>query len=279
MKFRWDCEYVPDDYRYCSIAAAILGGSAVGAGASIWGANKAAGAQVDATGKAIDQSNLTRIGNLQALSPYLSTGADSIPRLMDWTNPNGNNPLAALLKLTMPGANMSETLAQTPGYQFAEDRGLKAVNNQLAARGLSGSPGAVSKGAADFTTGLASGTWQNVVNALQNLFSSGTGALQGAVSTGANAAGNFTGGNIATNSTISGLLTGQGNAQGGAATATGNALGTLGGGISTAALIQKLLGNSGGATGGGSASSGGLYSGNPWAAGGTGDPSYWGATA
>lgn len=260
MKHRWDQLFDPDDHRYCSLAAAVLGAGVVGAGANIWGANTAAGAQTAATGKAIDQTNMTRVGNLQALAPYLSTGADAIPRLMDWLNPSGgaggNNPLSALIKLTTPGAGMSDTLKQTPGYEFAETRGLKSVDNALAARGLGGSPGAVSKGAAEFTTGLASNTWQSVVNALQNLFSSGTGALQGAVNTGGNAAGNFAGGNISSNNTIAGLLTGQGNAQAGAATATGSALGNLGSSASTALILQKLLG---GAGGGGGGSSSGLY--------------------
>lgn len=285
MKHRWDREYDPDAVRYCSIAAAILGAGAMSAGAGIWGANTAAGAQTAATDKAINQTNLARVGNLQALAPYLTTGAEAIPNLMDWINPSGgakgNNPLSALIKLTTPGASMTDTLKQTPGYQFAEERGLKSVDNALAARGLGGSPGAVSKGAADFTTGLASNTWQSVVNALQNLFQSGTGALQSAVGTGANAAGNFAGGNIATNNTISGLLTGQGNAQAGAAMATGNAIGNLGGSISTAALIQKLLGGGGAVSGSGATSGGGLYgnpevAGNPWSAGGVGDANYWG---
>jgi hypothetical protein len=44
--------------------------------------------------------------------------------------------------------------------------GQKAVNNSLAARGLAGPGGALARGSADYATGLASNTWQSVVNSL-----------------------------------------------------------------------------------------------------------------
>lgn len=258
MKFPTD--FVDFGRAHCSIAAAVLGAGALGAGASIWSANKAADAQTNAANMSIANQRETRGLNQNLLQPFINAGSGAIGGLQDWLNPSGgstgNNPLAALLKLTMPGANMTDTLTQTPGYQFAEDKGLRAVNNQLAARGLGGSPGAVTKGAGDYVTGLASGTWQNVVNALMGVFSGGAGAMQNLVGTGANAAGNVAGGNIATGNQISNSLTGIGNAQGGAAMATGNAIGGFGNTASMAAIIQQLLGKSG-------AAGGGIYSGGP----------------
>lgn len=270
MKFPADFE---DFSRraYCSIAAAVLGAGALGAGASIWGANKAADAQTNSTNAAIANSKETRALNQNLLQPFINAGQGAIGGLQGWLDPtNASNPLAALLKLTMPGANMSETLSQTPGYQFAEDKGLRAVNNQLAARGLGGSPGAVAKGAGDYVTGLASGTWQSVVNSLMNLFSGGAGAMQNLVGTGVQAGGAVAGSNTAAGNNISSSLIGQGNAQAGAATATGNAIGGLGSSVSTAAILQKLLGGGGGAAPTAPGAGGGIYGtdSTPWASAG-----------
>lgn len=252
-------EFDPSERYLCSVAAAILGGGALSAGATIFGANRAASAQTAASQNAITaQKDMFGVAK-NALDPFINAGTSGIGGLQEWLNTNSNNPLSALLRLTMPGSNQTEALTQTPGYQFAEDRGLRGVNNALAARGLGGSAGAVAKGAADYTTGLASGTWQNVVNALQNLFSSGGAAKQNLVNTGAGSAGTLTGAATNVGGQIGSNMVGIGNAQGGAATATGNALAGLGGNISTAALLQKLLGNNSGAT----TNPTGLYGGSP----------------
>lgn len=230
--------------RYCSIAAAILGGGALTAGASIFGANKAAGAQTSAANNSIAMLQKMFGISQDNLQPFINAGQGGISNLQSILDPSGPI-LKALTSLVTPGADQSAVLSQTPGYQFAENQGLRAVNNQLAARGLGGSGGAVAKGAASFTTGLASNTWQSVVQALQNLFTSSSGAAQNLVNTGSNAAGTLAGAANTAGGNISNSLLGIGNAQGGAATATGNAIGGLGSSLSTAAILQKLLGNSG----------------------------------
>lgn len=53
-----------------------------------------------------------------------------------------------------------EQLAQTPGYQFALEQGLRATANSATARGL-GVSGAALKGASKFATGLADNTYMN----------------------------------------------------------------------------------------------------------------------
>jgi hypothetical protein len=59
-----------------------------------------------------------------------------------------------------------EGLAQTPGYQFTLDQGLRATQSSAAARGL-GMSGAAMRGAADYAGGLASKTYdQQLKNAL-----------------------------------------------------------------------------------------------------------------
>lgn len=233
-----------DDYiapNRCFVAAAILGAGAVSAGASMWGASTAADAQTRNSQAALAQQRQMFGEAKNALSPFINAGKEGIGNLTDWLNPNNTGgPLAALLKLVMPGANMSETLAQTPGYQFTEDRGLRGVNNALAARGLAGSGGAVAKGAGDYVTGLANNTWQSVVDKLLQTFAGGAGSLQGLVNTGANAGGNLAGGAISSGNAQAGTQIGIGNAQGGAATAIGNAVGQGANSLSTAALIQQL---------------------------------------
>lgn len=270
IKWRHKLEVEPVGHGLCSLAAAVLGAGALGAGASIYGATKAADAQTSATNASIAAQKDVQSRNANLMAPFIDAGKSGISGLQSWLDPNNqNNPLAALLRLTMPGANMSETLSQTPGYQFAEDKGLRAVNNQLAARGLGGSPGAVSKGAGEYVTGLASGTWQSVVDKLMGLFQSGGSQLQNLVGTGANAAGNLAGGNISSTGQVSNALIGQGNAQAGAATSIGSSIGNFGNSAMTAALMQKLLGNSGGA-----APSTGIYPNptgypdNPWSSAG-----------
>lgn len=259
VKFPLDYEDF-QSFRHCTIAAAVLGAGALSAGASIYGAQTAAGAQTNAANAAIANQQQTRTLNQNLLQPFISGGQSQLPSLQDWLNPSGgasgSNPLSTLIKLTTPGASMTDTLSQTPGYQFAEDKGLRAVNNQLAARGLGGSPGAVSKGAGDYVTGLASNTWQSVVGALQNLFTSGAGSMQNLVGTGVQAGGAVAGSNTAAGNNISNSLIGIGNAQGGAATATGQAIGGLGNSVSSAAILQQLLG---GGAAPGAPTGGGIY--------------------
>lgn len=237
----------PPDFagRYvCSVAAAIIGAGALGAGASIYSSSRAASAQTKSAAMATqaqrDMFDVTR----NSLQPFINAGQGGIGDLQKWlSSSDEGGPLNALMKLTMPGANMSETLRQTPGYQFAEDRGLRGVNNALAARGLGGSGGAVAKGAAEYTTGLASNTWQSVVNALQSLFTGGAAAKQNFVNTGANAAAGLGSNATQVGGQIGGNIIGAGNAQAGNFMNMGNALGNFGNNISQAAIFNKLFGN------------------------------------
>lgn len=134
------------------IAVAIGGSALVGAGATIYGASKAADAQTKAAQTAADTSmnmyNTTR-GDL---APYREIGQNA-----------GNELTSRLSDLTAPITMDQATLEATPGYQFNKTQGLKAVQNSAAARGL-GSSGAALKGAATFATGLADNTYQNQFN-------------------------------------------------------------------------------------------------------------------
>ena len=170
------------DRLFCTVAAAIIGSSVVGAGASIWGANKAADAQGKAADKSIAAQKEMYESNKNLLSPFINAGQGGIGQLQDWLSTtggtSGGNPLSALLKLVTPGADQSATLSQTPGFQFAEKQGTRAALNALAARGLGGSPGAIAKNVGNYVTGLAGNTWDSVVKNLLSTFQTGGNALQ-----------------------------------------------------------------------------------------------------
>jgi hypothetical protein len=158
------------------VGTAVLGASVLGAGATIYGANKAASAQTNAAQIAADEAqNMFNITNTN-LAPYRALGGQAQAQL--------SNSLASL---TTPITMDESTLQNTPGYQFNLTQGEKAVANSAAARGL-GSSGAALKGASTFATGLADSTYQNQ---FQNAVTNQTNAfnrLSSLVNTGENAA-------------------------------------------------------------------------------------------
>jgi hypothetical protein len=116
----------------------------------------------------------------QALSPYTSIGTGILPALLTQLGYSGAFDGSGNLTGVSPSAtglgalgkfNFNPTqqqLEQTPGYQFTLQQGMKGVDNAMSAKGL-GLSGAQAKGLADYTTGLASNTFQQQYqNALQN---------------------------------------------------------------------------------------------------------------
>src|SRR5882724_5201978 len=158
------------------VATAVIGAGVLGAGATIWGANKAADAQTAAAQQAANTSlsmyNTTR-GDL---SPYRQIGQTASDQLT-----------SRIGELTSPITMDQATLEKTPGYQFNLTQGQRAVTNSAAARGL-GSSGAALKGAATFATGLADSTYQNQFNNAQLNQKNAYDRLKGLVDTGENAA-------------------------------------------------------------------------------------------
>jgi hypothetical protein len=194
------------------VAVAIGGSALVGAGASIYGANKAADAQTNAANAAIANSKSQFDTTNTNLAPFRDIGTTAATQLT-----------GKLSNLTTPITMDESTVQATPGYQFALTQGLKGAQNSAAARGL-GTSGAALKGAATFATGLADNTYQNQFsNANTNQTNAYT-RLKGLVDTGENAAAT-TGvlGNAAVGQQNAALGY-QGNAQAGAANATGSSL-------------------------------------------------------
>jgi hypothetical protein len=203
-------EFQPKNVCHSFVGTAIIGASVVGAGASIYGATKAASAQEQAANTAANEAQQQFDVTQSNLAPYRQIGGTASDQLTQM-----------LPTLTAPVVMNEAALKQTPGYQFNLTQGLKSVQNSAAARGL-GVSGAALKGASTFATGLADSTYQNQFsNAVTNQ-TNAYNRLAGLVNTGeAAAAGNVpaaaTTGAVQANAAI----------QGGNAAAAGyNALGT-----------------------------------------------------
>jgi spore coat protein CotH len=209
------------------ISAAILGAGALGAGASIFGASQAADAQTEAADAAIkaqmDMFKMTQ-GNLK---PWLKGGQKA------WETFNKK-----LSELQKP-FNWSD-LENSPGYKFTLDQGLKGVQSGFAAKGL-GTSGAAMKGAADYTTGLASNTYtqrlqehlgqnQQRYNMLLTPAQMGMQAAMGQGQLGQQ-----------TGASVGNALIGAGNAQAGMWGTIGSALSGLAGTIPTSMMMPRMF--------------------------------------
>jgi hypothetical protein len=217
------------------VATAVIGSAFVGAGASIYGANKAADAQTSAADKSIANSKAmydTTRGDLSAYRDIGTKAAGELStRLSDLTTPVSVNP---------------DDFLNSTAYKFMQTQGEKGVTNSSAARGL-GTSGAALKGAAAFESGLNSQFYQqNFNNQVTNQTNAYT-RLKGLVDTGENAAAQ-TGvlGNAATTNQNSATI-GAGNANAAAANATGSAVSNLAGNIGGYAMYKGMYGNSSGA--------------------------------
>ena len=101
------------------LAGAILGSGLIGGIASIFGASQQTKAQEKAIA-AQQQMFQQAAGYAQ---PFISAGQQALPTLQG---------------LITPGPNESALLAQTPGFQFANQMAQQGVTNQGTATGLGG---------------------------------------------------------------------------------------------------------------------------------------------
>lgn len=282
------------DSKLCNawVATAIIGASVVGAGASIYSANKAAGAQTQAADAAA-AVNQNAVNNAQTV--YNTTRSDLLPYNVAGQAAEGNilsNPAFSTIDqftpTTAPFAPPTDeaSLEATPGYQFTKTQGLKAVANSAAARGL-GVSGAALKGAAAFTTGLADNTYQQNYDRALNTYNTQYGTdvtnfntnlqsksnaynrLKGLVDTGESAGagtGNVGAGTASTvgssSSAIGGNIIGGGNAQAAASNATGSAISGGANNIGGYLAYQGLYGGNNPSYGGGSPFTGDAYGGS-----------------
>jgi hypothetical protein len=103
----------------------------------------------------------------QNMSPYMNIGSQAI------------NPYLSLLGLGSQGsAGIMNQLQNMPGYQFALQQGLKGAANSASGSGLNLS-GAQQKGLANYSTGLASQTYNSLLGNLANAVNTGQNAAAG----------------------------------------------------------------------------------------------------
>lgn len=196
-------------------------------------ASDAAHAQVDAA-NASAQVQRDIYGQTRTdLAPFLQTGSNAISKL------------SQLLGIGGPGsaqpnnAALMGALENYPGYQFAQQQGLKAVNASGAARGILNS-GATIKNATTFGQGLATSTLGSYLSQLMQLGQLGESAGSITGNTGAAAGAN-----------IGNSLMAAGSAAGAGTLGSSMALtGGINSGLNSALLAYQLSQGGGGGAGG-----------------------------
>lgn len=213
------------------VATAVIGSAVIGAGATAYSANKAAGAQTAAADKAGQIAQQQYAQTREDLSPYRDIGKLGASELTK-----------RLSELTSPITVDPDQLQDSDYFRFASTQGQKAVTNAAAARGLASS-GAALKGAAAFAKGLATDTYKTAWEMENTNRTNAWNRLKGLVDTGQNASAQTgSAGQVAAN-TSAGAAIGAGNAQAAAANATGGAISNLASNIGGYAMYKGLYGN------------------------------------
>lgn len=212
----------------------MIGAAAIGGGASIYGANKAATAQTDASNSAIAAQQLYYKNLRDDLAPFKNFGTNALTQFQEMM-PYFTSQVQPLSR---------EGLENLPGYQFTRDQGLRAAQNALTMTGL-GRSGAAVKAASRFATGLADTTYNTQANYVTNLElanrSNVFNRLLAVANLGENAAAGTGTAGTATGQGIAGSLMGAGSAQGAAAIAGGNAITGAANNLNAYAFYNQLL--------------------------------------
>lgn len=229
-------------------------GSLGSAGIGAWSSSQASSQQQAAQQASIANQQYMQQQQLAFLNQMYGKAQGGLQPFID-QGVNAGQQIASNIPRWMQMGQVpdQQTLAQTPGYQFTLNQGLQATNNQLAARGLGGVSGALGRGIADYTTGLANNTWQNVFNANQTQVGSEYNRLMGLMTPGASAAQSLAGvaagiggsgaqGYSNAANQISGAYTGMGNAQAAGTIGMGNAIGSLGSSLPGAYAAYNMFG-------------------------------------
>jgi len=220
------------------VATAIVGSAVLGAGASIYGSNKAAETQSANANRVADMQMQQYEKTREDLSPYRALGQDATGRMT-----------TRLSELTEPISVNPDDFLGTDYYKFLEKEGNRAVTNSAAARGLASS-GAALKGAAAFAKGLNSQEWKSNFEMQRANKTDAFSRLKGLIDTGAGAAtGTASAGQTAVTNAGT-ALTGGANAEAANYNNIGKSLSNLSSNIGGYAMYQGMYGNpSGGSSG------------------------------
>jgi hypothetical protein len=225
--------------------AATVAGTALSASASKSAADTQADAANNASALQWQQFQQMR----QSLQPYMDIGQS---KLGDINYMLGSG----LLNPQFQFNPTQQQLEQTPGYQFTLNQGLNTLNNQMAAKGLNLS-GAQARGIADYTTGLASQTYQQQYqNALQNFLTNYNvnadqyGRLSGLLGLGENAAAGVGNAGLQTASNAGNLMMQGANAKAAGTIGEANAINKGLSSLSGMGGMMSMMGSGGGIYGG-----------------------------
>lgn len=221
------------------IGGAVLGGSALGAGASIFGANKQAQSAEQANQLIAQQASNTQ-GLLQ---PYNQTGYLAMNQLRGLLGlPSNDGSVAANPNAQLAKSFSLSDFQQSPDYQFNLQQGQMAIDKAANAKGNLYAPQTL-QDISKFSQGLASNEFMNAYNMfnqdnnnlfgrLNSLSGAGQSAAAGQGAAGLNAAG-MMGNNI----------TSAGAAQAGGIVGAANAINSGLGTAYNAYLMNQIIGN------------------------------------
>lgn len=225
------------------IAAAIVGGAAIGAVAQHDAAGKASRAQVQAADKAAALQKEQFDKQVELQEPFRQGGIRSLNELQRQLGLAGDASSAGYGNLMKNFG--AEDFKADPGYGFRLSEGLKAVDRQAAMRGGLIS-GAALKAAQGYGQDLASQEYQNAFNRYQANRGSVYGMLSGQQSVGMQAA--TTQGAAAANyaNQAGEAYMGAGNARASGYIGQGNAIAGFGNSLSGAGMMYGMGGFGGG---------------------------------
>ena len=172
-----------------AVPLAIVGGSIIGGAMNKSAASSAANAQTHAADTA-SQTQLSMYNQTRAdQAPWRQAGGQAVGALSQFYGMGGGSGgVDAQGNPTQGGSpDYSQILSGLPGYQFQQQQGEKAVQQNLAARGLLQS-GAAGKALTQYGQGLGDQYAGQYTSGLQSLAGLGQSSAQATGQAGANAA-------------------------------------------------------------------------------------------
>lgn len=248
------------------IGGAILGSSVLGAGASLLGANKQAGAANQANAGIDARYQQTR----SDLAPWMQAGQVSLEQLQRLSGlipgtpgtPGTSPQMGGLLgrQIISPGTPGTpgtpgsfdpnaqlvkpfglQDFKESPAYQFNLQEGEKAINKGAAARGNYYAPQTL-QDLGKFSQGLASNEFNNAYSQYNTNMNNIWNRLYGMSASGQNAAAQLGGFGANAASQVGNNLTSAGAAQAGGYVGAANTLANAGGSAYNAYLTNQILG-------------------------------------
>jgi hypothetical protein len=161
------------------VAAAVIGAAAVGAAGSAVAGSESASATNNASNAAISQQQQALNTQTQLSQPYRDLGTNNIQTYQNLlTGANGPAGSNAAPGSATAGANIEQTLQNTPGYQTTLNTGVEASQRAAAASGLNLSGNQVA-GTQAYGSQLADSTYQQQLGNLLQPIQLGQAAAAG----------------------------------------------------------------------------------------------------